>query len=285
MNAVLPSEILDYFNDNIENRAALIGCRAHYPKISYQCCEYDMVILDHGRNYPKIINIGDCIIEFTKLTNTQLRNISSNIIPIGGFCQFRDEQSVQKILFAGGRHKLIDALFTLGKIDLIIKSDRENLALASLLLEISSYDILLAILQTQGIQPMPVHEINQIRNLDTQTSVINEAIQTAFESIGMDRATKSSLDRRIKAFQQIFGSREDFPLTMKKINFLLQSKLMTDCYYYVGKMITSYLRTEDKIFINYPKLTHVAMDLTNDYEKMKKLASDLKVFCKKIVRA
>ena len=285
MNAVLPSEILDYFNDNSEIKAALIGCRAHYPEISYQCCEYDMAILDHSRNYPKIIDVGNCIIEITNLTSTQLRNISSNIIPIGDFCQFREKQNLQKLLIGEGKHKLIDTLFTLAKIDLISKSGRENLALVSLLLEISSYDILLAILQIQGIQPMPIHEINQLRNLDTQTSVINQAIQTAFESIGMERATKSSLDRRIKAFQQIFRSREDFPLAMKKINFLLQSKLLTDCYYYVGKITTSYLKTEGKIFFNYPKLTHVAMDMTNDIEKMKKMASDLKVFCKKIVRA
>jgi hypothetical protein len=42
---------------------------------------------------------------------------------------------------------------------------------------------------------------------------------------------------------------------------------------------------ESNIFFNYPKLTHVAMDMSNDFEKMKKMAGDLKVFCKKIIRA
>ena len=73
---------------------------------------------------------------------------------------------------------------------------------------------------------------------------------------------------------------------MKKINFLLQSKLLTDCYYYVGKITTvDYLKMESNIFFNYPRLTHVAMDMSNDFEKMKKMAGDLKVFCKKIIRA
>ena len=285
MNAILPSEILDFINGKSEIKAALIGCRAHHPEISYPCCEYDIAIIDQRIIQPKIINIGDNIIEYANFSSTRIKNINSNIIPISDFCNLQDVHNFPKMLTAEGRHKLIDALFNLGKIDLMYKSGRENLALASLILEISSYDILLGILQNRGIQSMPIHEINQLRNLDTQADVVNQAIQTALECIGMDRATRSSIDRRVKAFQQIFGLREDFPLLMKKINFLLQSKLLTDCYYYVGKITSSYLKMESNIFFNYPKLTHVAMDMSNDFEKMKKLAGDLKVFCKKIIRA
>ena len=42
----LPEAIQDYLSKNNELELALIGCRSDSPHNSYDCCEYDIAILE-----------------------------------------------------------------------------------------------------------------------------------------------------------------------------------------------------------------------------------------------
>jgi hypothetical protein len=71
----------------------------------------------------------------------------------------------------------------------------------------------------------------------------------------------------------------------QKLIFLLKQGLLADCYYYIGKLVCSHLEIKDNApQLNYHKLNTIALDLTSDYEKVKKMSALIKRDCKLILK-
>jgi hypothetical protein len=282
----IPGKIQEYLSEEIDSELALIGCRADTPEISYDCCEYDIAILG-GNDMSlgnKIMQIGNNTLEFLDFPKyghyeislfnmVKLRNRTNDLLVSPTAVPKID---AKKLFIAAGKRRVVDSLFNVSK--------NNPTKTGSLNLKIAAYDLIEGILLISGIRPMPVHELNQLRQLEVHRDLINEAIQLCIECLGIERATRTIINRSFKALKEILKQRYDIELLSSKIEFLVEHRLLADCYYYIGKLVCNHLEKKDYDFqLNYHKLNSLALDLTSDYENIKKSAQ-IKLYCKNLLK-
>ena len=287
----IPDEVQAFVSKNSDLELALIGCRADSSHISYDCCEYDIAVLGSSENGydKKIIQLGDNTIEFLHFPNYQKYGHGD----ISLFNMIKLEESNDLFIspppleidrkswyIAAGKRKVVDSLFN------VSKNSRNRAKLdSSLNLKIAAYDLIEGILLISQTKPMPIHELNQLRQVEVRKDFINEAIQVCIECLGIERATRTIINRSFKALKEILKERYDVELLSSKIDFLLKQGLLADCYYYIGKLVCSHLENKDNASqLNYHKLNSIALDLTSDYEKVKKMSALIKRDCKLILK-
>lgn len=286
----IPDEIQAFLSKNSDLELALIGCRADGSHISYDCCEYDVAILGSSENGydKKIVQLGDKAIEFLHYPNYQNGHHDISL-----FNMIKLEKSSDLIIspqppeidrkswyIAAGKRRVVDSLFNVSK-NSSAKAELDS----SLNLKIAAYDLIEGILLLSQTRPMPIHELNQLRQVEVRKDFINEAIQVCIECLGIERATRTIINRSIKALKEILKERYDVELLSSKIDFLLKQGLLADCYYYIGKLVCSHLEKKDNASqLNYHKLNSIALDLTSDYEKVKKLSALIKRDCKLMLK-
>jgi hypothetical protein len=290
----IPDKIQEYLSEKTDSQLALIGCRADdtNTRISYDCCEYDIAVIgenDMGSGN-KIMQVGNYTLEFldfpkynhseiSLLNMVKLKNKTSN------FLVSQDQHStpktdIKRIFIAAGKRRAVDSLFS------VSKNGHTKAELNSALnLKIAAYDLIEGILLTSEIRPMPIHEMNQLRQLEVRKDLINEAIQLCIECLGIERATRTIINRSYKALKEILKERYDIGLLQSKIEFLVQHGLIADCYYYIGKLVCNHLEKKDYAYqLNYHKLNSLALDLTSDYENINKLSKLIKIYCKNLLK-
>ena len=287
----IPDEVQAFVSKNSDLELGLIGCRADSSHISYDCCEYDIAVLGSNENSydKKIIQLGDNTIEFLHFPNYQKYGHGD----ISLFNMIKLEESNDLFIspppleidrkswyIAAGKRKVVDSLFN------VSKNSRNRAKLdSSLNLKIAAYDLIEGILLISQTKPMPIHELNQLRQVEVRKDFINEAIQVCIECLGIERATRTIINRSFKALKEILKERYDVELLSSKIDFLLKQGLLADCYYYIGKLVCSHLENKDNASqLNYHKLNSIALDLTSDYEKVKKMSALIKRDCKLILK-
>ena len=287
----IPDEVQAFLSKNSDLELALIGCRADSSHISYDCCEYDIAVLGSSENGydKKIIQIGDNTIEFLHFPNYQKygnNDISLfNMIKIEKssalFISPRPPKIDSKTWYiAAGKRRVVDSLFNVAK-----NGNTKSESNASLNLKIAAYALIEGIILISQTRPMPIHELNQLRQVQVRKDFINEAIQVCIECLGIERATRTIINRSFKALKEILKERYDVELLSSKIDFLLKQGLLADCYYYIGKLVCSHLEKKDNASqLNYHKLNTIALDLTSDYEKVKKLSALVKRDCKLLLK-
>jgi len=267
---------------------ALVGCRADAPDVSYDCCEYDIAIFGNNEPYPqnKIVKLGKDTMEFQGFPK-QSNDISlyKMIRVITGDLLISpprySETDIKRSFKAAGKRRIVDALFNVSK-NSINKEAELN---SPLNLKIAAYGLLEGILLTSEVRPMPIHELNQLRQLEVKKDIINEAIQTCVECLGVERATRTILNRSFRALKEILKERYDVELLSSKIEFLLNHKLLADCYYYIGRLVCSHLEQKDNSSqMNYYNLNRIALDLTSDYENTMKMSALIKRNCQKLLK-
>jgi len=287
----IPNEIQEYIDEKTDSELALIGCRAENSEISYECCEYDIAVLggnDAGLGN-KITYVGNNTIEFLNFPKyshhdislfnmVQLKNKASDLLL--AYPHSIPKLDIKKMFIAEGKRRIVDSLFTVSK-----NSNKKTELSSSLNLKMAAYDLIEGIILISEIRPMPIHELNQLRLLEVHKDFINEAIQACIECLGIERATRTIINRSFKALKEILKERFDIELLASKIEFLLEHGLLADCYYYIGKLVCNHLEKKDNAFqMNYHKLNSIALDLTSDYENVKKMSVLMKDNCKNILK-
>ena len=284
----LPQEIQDFVSNNKELDLALIGCRADGPHDSYDCCEYDFAILGGNIDndiHKKIIQLGDSTLEFLNFQNQNVNEDISlyNMIELNESNVLVPEYPKldrKKLFNAAGKRRIVDSLFNVSK-----NSSASAELNASLNLKMAAYDLIEGILLMSETRPMPIHELNQLRQVEVQKDYIKETIQISIECLGIERATRTIINRSYKALKEILKDTYDIDLLSSKIQFLQNNGLLADCYYYIGKLVCSHLEKKDNASqMNYHKLNSIALDLTNDYEKVKKMSALMKRNCKLVLK-
>ena len=284
----IPDEILHYLTESHNSEMALVGCRADAPLVSYDCCEYDIAMFGKNESNPqnKIVKLGKDTLEFQEFPK-QSNDISLyKMMPeITGDLLISparySEIDIRRSFKAAGKRRIVDSLFNVSK-NSINKEAELN---SPLNLKIAAYGLLEGILLTSEVRPMPIHELNQLRQLEVKKDIINEAIQTCVECLGVERATRTILNRSFRALKEILKERYDVELLSSKIEFLLNHKLLADCYYYIGKLVCSHLEQKDNSAqMNYYKLNRIALDLTSDYENTMKMSALIKRNCQKLLK-
>ncbi|HKX20119.1 MAG TPA: hypothetical protein VJM74_00455 [Nitrososphaeraceae archaeon] len=273
-----------------DSELALIGCRADNSNISYECCEYDIAV--HAKNDNALSNnvtqIGKEKLEFLNFSNFNQNQISlfnmikvenktnSLLIPHDDSTSKTD---FKRIFLSAGKRRAVDSLFNVSK----TSTAKSELNL-SLNLKIAAYELIEAILLISEIRPMPIHELNQLRQLEIRKDFIKEAIQLCIECIGIERATRTIINRSFNALKEIFKERYDLGLIESKIEFLVEHGLIADSYYYIGKLVCNHIEKKGYAYqLDYQKLNSIALDLASDYENIKR-SNLIKLYCKILMK-
>ena len=300
----LPRDLVDYINNNFRYPAGIIGCRATNPEMSLDCCEYDIAIFNKqsaGNRFIRVGNHGLELITLAEISRTNVMKLHNMII-------IQDDDSLSlssssssssvssannvfgyqkyyhRVLRDLGKKSIINSLFYH---ETITKNIQKNSVLGAMWLKMAAYDFLEGILALSEIKPMPIHELNQIRKITIERQDIAEGIKIALECVGLERATRSTISRSIEAICELNSMEYDKELIKIKVKHLLEKGMVSDCYYYLGKMGHRRLAYRDYKFLSkYMKLIQISMDLTKDIQQLERLHINLvnisKIILKKL---
>jgi hypothetical protein len=269
--------------------------------MSLDCCEYDIAIFNKqsagGNRFIRLGNHGLEVIILREISRINVMKLykmiiiqddnslslsSSSLSSANNVSAF--QQHYLRVLRSLGKKSIINSLFYHEK---ITKNIQKNSVLAAMWLKLAAYDFLEGILALSEIKPMPIHELNQIRKITIERQDIAEGVKIALECVGIERATRSTISRSIEAICELNSMEYDKELIKIKVNHLLEKGMLSDCYYYLGKMGHRCLAYRDYKFLSkYMKLIQISMDLTKDMQQLEKLHINLvnisKIILKKL---
>jgi hypothetical protein len=261
------------FASELAHPVALIGCRAS--ETSLECCEYDLAVFAQGDN--RFVQVGDHTVELVHLAGP----VKNHIVDLGGMKMLTDSKFVlssavqdispekyRRALTAAGKKSMISSLFSQRRM-----ASAKHGAAAAMWLKIAAYEFIGGALALSGSKPMPVHELDQVRQADVKMA---EEVEVALECIGIERATRPAIARSIEAIKELKSKDYDRNLVMSKVDHLLERSMLTDCYYYAGRTAAKNLAgRRDSFHVSYAKLVQLALDLSSDMQHLEKMQKKL----------
>jgi hypothetical protein len=175
-----------------------------------------------------------------------------------------------RALRAHGRKLMVSSLFCQS-----LARRASEPAVSHMWTKIASYRFVSGALALSGRRPMPTHELEQTRQMESLGDTAG-GLAAALECIGLERATRPAITRSIEALRELKSKDYDCDLVMAKIDFLLSKQMLSDCYYYIGKMsVESLAGRHESFYTKYAKLVQLALDLTSDAAHTEKLRRSL----------
>ena len=177
-------------------------------------------------------------------------------------------EKYKKMLTASGKKSLISSLFSQQK----MKGTKHPIV-AAMWLKIAAYEFIDGTIALSGNRPMPVHILQQVRQIDSGRA---EGVEVALECIGAERATRPAISRSMEAIKELKSNDYDRELFVSKITHLLERRMLVDCYYYAGRVAAKNLVSRMETFHSqYSKLVQLALDLSNDSHSLEKMQKGL----------
>ncbi|HEU4605647.1 MAG TPA: hypothetical protein VFS46_05355 [Nitrososphaera sp.] len=263
--------------DGIPHPVALIGCRAS--ETSLDCCEYDLAVFSPESQSSQVLQAGGHAVELVHMPG----QVKNHVTELGGMAILKDTskfalssaarnitpEKYKRALAAAGKKSLISSLFCQQKM-----GHTNHPAVAAMWLKVAAYDFVGGMLAMSGSRPMPLHELEQVRQADA--GGMAEGVEVALECIGVERATRPAMLRSIRAVKELKSKDYDRDLFLSKAEYLLGRSMLADCYYYAGRMAAKNLAGRKDLFYGrYPKLVQLALDLSSDVQHLEKLQKRL----------
>jgi hypothetical protein len=258
---------------------ALIGCRTS--EMSLDCCEYDLAVFVGPEEYNQanqVVQVDNHPVELMHLTGP----IKDHIIDLADMVVLKDNNQLmlssatkgiiaekyKKTLAALGKKLLISSLFCQQKM-----RGTNHPTIAAMWLKVAAYEFIDGMLALSGNRPMPVHILEQVRQIDSRMA---EGVDVALECIGAERATRPAISRSLEAIKELKSKDYDRELFISKVSHLLERRMLVDCYYYAGRVAAKNLVSKKEIFYSqYSKLVQLALDLVNDLQSLEKMQKRL----------
>jgi hypothetical protein len=267
------------FASEIVYPVALVGCRTS--EMSLDCCEYDLAVFALSQKdnlVNQVMQVENRPVELVYLTGS----IKDHIIDLTDMVVLKDNnmlmlssaakdviaKKTRRMLAASGKKLLISSLFCQQKMRCA-----KHPMVAAMWLKVAAYEFIDGMLALSGKRPMPVHILEQVRQIDSRMA---EGVEVALECIGAERATRPAISRSMKAIRELKSNDYDKDLFMSKVSHLLNRRMLVDCYYYAGRVATKNLVNRKEIFyIQYSKLVQLALDLVSDLQSLEKMQKRL----------
>jgi hypothetical protein len=248
------------------------GCRSD--GTHFQCCEYNITVMDEksGESVHRIEN------DFVKIHHCSLDDSSSNTLhQLQDLTIINDDQWKLRILLSKIQEKkeqiatsharscLVDAGILANKARNSVKT---NDPFAGAWIKCASYSLADAIFCLNLKRPSPTHMLEVIRNM--KKDKVNQKFSIIHQILGIERSSTSLLSRMVKStvgFSNMVENNGNSEIIEKKYEYLVDSSLLSDCYFYLGYVNrTNLLRVKNQIHRN-PEFIHilkVGLDLESD---------------------
>ena len=271
---------------------ALTGCRTTEHVL--KCCEYDFVIIAEEQSndllqvnddYAEIHTMSSKLNPFRialNLHNMQIINDPSWIL---SSLKQRVDEAIAKALFWYSRNKTVDALFYANR---SMEAANDSVLMSSLWLKLAAYYYIEAAIARSGARPMPTHMLAQLRTIEDKA--VTEGIALASTCLGLERANKSSVSRCMEGCIGLNDKiKHDYTtqIVIKKAQFLYDSAMYTDCYFYLGYIArdaVTKIASNQKVLKDYTFMISIAMDLATDQSFAIKLSSELLDACNALLK-
>lgn len=278
LSELIPTAIKAFANE-IMHPVALIGCRTS--PISLDCCEYDLAIFElsqEDKQINQVVQVNKQPVELIHFTGS----IKDHVIDLANMAILKDNTKLMlssaakdiilekytKTLVSSGKKSLISSLFCQQKM-----RGTKHPIVAAMWLKIAAYEFIDGMIALSGNRPMPVHILEQVRQIDARRA---EGVEVALECIGAERATRPAISRSMEAIKELKLNDYDKDLFVSKITHLLERRMLVDCYYYAGRVASKNLVTRIESFHSqYSKLVQLALDLSSDSQSLEKMQKQL----------
>ena len=268
------------------------GCRTW--GYFFDSCDYDLMVFDETSSNNQIISFENNLITIHHAslseTNTKkllqydklnvLQDDSWNLkIFLSKISEKRDT------LFSDyAKNSLIESMFYCQKtIDAIQNGD----IFAACWQKCASYYLADAISSLNKYPSSPSHMLDSLRKFEKNS--INNHISDVLQTIGIERATPTLLERMLKSsigFSDLIENNNHSELIQKKYDYFLENSMLSDCYFYLG-----YINKENFVYIKdelnrRQDLIHIlkiAFDIESDPNLLSQQAKTIQNSCNDVL--
>jgi len=268
------------------------GCRIS--DFHFDSCGYDVVVFDGKLEPEKIIKYEDefVIIHHASLSET----LSKKLLQYDKLQIIQDESWDLRMLLSKINEKrsslftdfakncLIESMFCCQKTKEAIQTSD---VFASCWQKCASYYLADAISSLNHQRSSPSHMLDLLRKLEK--SPINEYISVVTQTVGIERATPTLLERMLKStigFSDLVEKNNHSLIIQQKHDFFLKNSMLSDCYFYFGyinkenfiKIKNTLNREQDLIHI-----LKIAFDIEADSNLLLQQAELIQKSCNEIL--
>ena len=248
------------------------GCRSN--GMNFECCEFNITVFDDKKG-ESVHEIDDDLI---KLHHGSLSETNPAILRQFENMQIiSDEQWKLRMFLAKIKEKqdnisnsytqscLVDAGVYATKAKESVKTSDP---LAPFWVKCSAYFLADAISITNLQRPSPTHMLESIRRF--KKNRINKNFETVHQSLGIERASTSLLNRMLKStmgFSDMVEYNGHSKIIERKYNYLVQNSFLSDCYFYLGYTNrNNIIKIKDSLHrkLDFIHILRVALDIEND---------------------
>jgi hypothetical protein len=216
------------------------GCRLS--DFHFDLCAYDVVVFDGKSEPEKITKSGDefLIIHHASLSET----LSKKLLQYDKLQIIQDESWDLRMLLSKINEKrsslftdfakncLIESMFCCQKTKEAIQTSD---VFAPCWQKCASYYLADAISSLNYQRSSPSHMLDLLRKL--KKSPINKHISVVTQTVGIERATPTLLERMLKStigFSDLVEKNNHSQIIQQKHDFFVKNSMLSDCYFYFG---------------------------------------------------
>ena len=215
------------------------GCRT--AGCFFDSCDYDLMVFDENSSDKQIIAFDDSLITLhhSSLSETNTKKL----LQYDKLDVLQDDSWNLKILLStisekrdslfsdSAKNSLIESLFCCQKTKDAIQT---NDIFAACWQKCASYYLADSLSSFNHSPSSPSHTLNSLRKF--KKSSINNHISGILETIGIERATPTLLERMLKStigFSDLVEKNNHSQLIQQKYNYFLKNSMLSDCYFYL----------------------------------------------------
>ncbi|QLH04318.1 hypothetical protein C5F49_02540 [Nitrosopumilus oxyclinae] len=268
------------------------GCRIS--ELSFDSCDYDLFIFDGKSEPAKIVKAGD---DFVTIHHTSLSETNSEKLLQYHKLEILQDESWDLRMFLSkieekhtslysdfAKNCLIESQFCSQK---AMESIQSLDVFAPCWQKCATYYLAKAISSINNLRPSPSHMLDSLRKLKKNT--INEHISIVMQTVGIERATPTLLERMLKStigFSDIVEKNNYSQIIQQKYDFFVKNSMLSDCYFYLGylnqenfvKIKDSLNREQDLMHI-----LKVAFDVEADSNLLEQQSTQVQKSCNDIL--
>ena len=216
------------------------GCRTL--DYFFDSCDYDLMVFDENSSNDEIISFENNLITIHHAslseTNTKkllqydkLKILQDDSWNLKMFLSTISEK--RSLLFSDfAKNSLIESIFCCQKTkDGITNND----VFTPCWQKCASYHLADALSSLNNNPSSPSHMLDSLRKF--KKSSINNHISSVLDTIGIERATPTLLERMLKStigFSDLIEKNNHSELIQQKYDFFLENSMLSDCYFYLG---------------------------------------------------
>jgi len=264
------------------------GCRIK--NYFFDSCDYDLMVFDENSSKNEIISFKNNLITIHHASLSETN--SKKLLQYDDLHILQDDSWNLKIflskiyekrnlLFSDfAKNSLIESIFCCQKTK---DSVENNDPFAACWQKSASYNLADAITSLNHSPSSPSHMLDSLRNFEKNS--INTHISNILQTIGIERATPTLLERMLKStvgFSDLIEENNHSELIQKKYAYFLENSMLSDCYFYLGyvnkenfsKVKDELNRKQDLIHI-----LKIAFDIESDPNQLLHQAEIIQTSC------